>query len=92
MARRLYVGNISYKTTEELLKESFEKDGRSVVDCKIITDRETGRSRGFGFIEFSSEEEAKSAIEAMNGTELDGRELRVSLAHEKKSKDRDRRW
>ena len=68
MGKRLYVGNLSYDTTEDSLRTAFEADGRSVTDILIMTDRETGRPRGFGFVEMSSDSEAQAAIEAMNGT------------------------
>jgi RNA recognition motif-containing protein len=80
---RLYVGNLSFKTMESTLRAAFETDGRKVVDVKIITDRETGQSRGFGFVEFASGEEANAAIAAMDGQDLDGRALRVNLAQER---------
>jgi RNA recognition motif-containing protein len=80
---RLYVGNLSFKTLEANLRAAFEQGGRKVVDCKIITDRETGQSRGFGFVEFGSAEEAQAAISAMDGQELDGRRLRVNLAQDR---------
>jgi RNA recognition motif-containing protein len=80
---RLYVGNLSFKTMESTLRAAFEAAGGKVVDVKIITDRETGQSRGFGFVEFSSTEEANAAISAMDGQELDGRRLRVNLAQER---------
>src|SRR5688572_8011079 len=80
---RLYVGNLSFKTVEASLRAAFEGDGRKVVDCKIITDRETGQSRGFGFVEFGSADEANAAISAMDGQELDGRRLRVNLAQDR---------
>jgi RNA recognition motif-containing protein len=80
---RLYVGNLSFKTMESTLRAAFETDGRKVVDVKIITDRETGQSRGFGFVEFASGEEANAAISAMDGQDLDGRALRVNLAQER---------
>jgi RNA recognition motif-containing protein len=80
---RLYVGNLSFKTMESTLRAAFETDGRKVVDVKIITDRETGQSRGFGFVEFATGEEANAAISAMDGQDLDGRALRVNLAQER---------
>jgi RNA recognition motif-containing protein len=80
---RLYVGNLSFRTVEAALREAFEQDGRKVTDVKIITDRETGQSRGFGFVEFGTSEEANAAISAMDGQELDGRRLRVNLAQER---------
>ena len=84
MGKRLFVGNLSYQTTEDSLQTAFEQDGRQVVSTSIITDRDTGRSRGFGFVEFASDNEAQEAMAAMNGYELDGRTLRVNEAEEKR--------
>jgi hypothetical protein len=83
MGKRLYVGNLSYDTTEDALTEAFEQGGRSVASCRIMTDRDTGRSRGFAFVEMSNDADATAAIEAMNGYELDGRPLRVNEAVER---------
>ncbi len=76
---KLYVGNLSFKTTEETLRTEFGRYG-VVKFADIIVDRETGRSKGFGFVEMPNEEEAKKAIEAWNDKELDGRPLRVNEA------------
>ena len=75
----IYVGNLSYETTEENLKEAFEVFGE-VKTVKIIKDNYTGRSKGFGFVEMPSKDEARSAIEALNGKDLKGRSLNVSEA------------
>ena len=75
----LYVGNLSFQTTEQDLRAEFETYG-NVSNCKIITDRETGRSRGFGFVEMDDDEEARAAIEALNGKPIDGRNLKVNEA------------
>ncbi len=83
MGNRLYVGNLSYHTTESHLREAFEADGREVSDVTIITDRETGRSRGFAFVEMGNSEHAQAAIGALDGTDLDGRTLKVSEARER---------
>ena len=80
MGQRLYVGNLSFQTEENGLTDAFAADGRQVASVTIMTDRETGRSRGFGFVEMASEDDAKKAIEAMDGQELDGRALRVNEA------------
>ncbi|MDA1194479.1 MAG: RNA-binding protein, partial [Planctomycetota bacterium] len=72
MSNRLYVGNLSWNVRDDDLREVFEQDGRQVVDARVITDRETGRSRGFGFVEFASSEEARAAITALDGHVLDG--------------------
>ncbi len=80
MGRKLYVGNLNFNTTAEALRAAFEADGRQVADVAIITDRETGRPRGFAFVEMGSDEDAESAIAALNGHELDGRPLKVNEA------------
>lgn len=82
MAKELYVGNISWDTTQERLKAHFEQVG-AVIDAKILTDRETGRSRGFGFVTLGSDEEAQEAINSLDGVELDDRPLRVNEARGK---------
>lgn len=84
---KLFIGNIAYATTEEALRAFFEEFGplRSV---KIATDRETGRSRGFGFIEIDDDEQAKAAIEALNGQTLEGKALNVSEARPREDKPR----
>lgn len=79
MAKKLYVGGLSYNTTEETLKDYFSKVG-TVESAVIITDRMSGRSKGFGFVEMASEEDAQKAIESLNGQELDGRALRIDEA------------
>jgi len=80
---RLYVGNLSYQTTQDSLRAAFEQDGRKVVEVKIVTDRDTGQPRGFAFVEMSSPAEAQAAIAAMDGQQLDGRTLRVNEAQER---------
>jgi RNA recognition motif-containing protein len=80
MSKRLFVGNLNYDTTEDDLIEAFEQDGRKVASARVMTDRDTGRSRGFAFVEMETEEDAQAAIEAMNGTDLGGRALRVNEA------------
>jgi len=79
MAKNIYVGNLSWGTSEELLRQTFEEYGE-VLSARIITDRDTGRSRGFGFVEMEAEDEANAAIEALNGQMLDGRPLTVNEA------------
>ncbi|MEM7175383.1 MAG: RNA-binding protein [Chlamydiota bacterium] len=83
---KLFVGNIPFSMTEEELKEIFEKCG-SLVSCKLIVDFETGRSRGFGFIEYSSEEDAQKAIAEINDQEFKGKKLVVNQARSKEKKD-----
>ena len=79
MAKKLYVGGLSYDTTEDGLKDAFAKAG-TVDSAVIITDKMSGRSKGFGFVEMSSDEEATKAMEMWNGKELDGRTLTVNEA------------
>ncbi len=79
---RIYVGNLSLQTTDESLHEYFAKHG-TVNSVSIITDRVTGRSRGFGFVEMADDAQAKAAMDAVNGQELDGRSLKVSEARER---------
>ena len=76
---KLFVGGISWNTSEEGLKEYFSQIGE-VEEVKIITDRMTGRSKGFGFVTFKNEEDAKKAIETLDGKELDGRSLKIAKA------------
>jgi RNA recognition motif-containing protein len=85
MGKRLYVGNLSYDSTEDSIRQAFSQDGRTVTDVFIMTDRDTGRPRGFGFVEMASDAEAQAAIEAMDGADLDGRSLRVNEARERPS-------
>lgn len=80
---KLYVGNLSYQTNDETLRAVFEEDGREVLKVAIITDRETGQSRGFAFVEMGSPAEGQAAIEACDGRDVDGRRLRVSEARER---------
>jgi RNA recognition motif-containing protein len=82
MGRRLYVGNLSYNTTELSLREAFGQVG-TVSEAKIVMDRETGRPRGFGFVEMSSDQEAQEAIQQLNGRDLDGRAINVNEAQER---------
>ena len=79
MEKKLYVGGISYQTSEDGLRDHFSEAG-SVESAIIISDRDTGRSKGFGFVEMSNEEEAQKAIDMFNGNELDGRALTVNIA------------
>ncbi|MCC6320844.1 MAG: RNA-binding protein [Phycisphaerales bacterium] len=79
---KLYVGNLSFSTTEAALREAFEAFG-TVSSAQLVMDRETGRPRGFGFVEMSDDGQAKAAIEGMNGKKLDGRDLTVNEARPK---------
>ena len=82
MSHKIYVGNLSYNTSEEDLKARCEAFG-PVVSCRIITDRDTGRSKGFGFVEFETAEAMQKAIEELNDQEVDGRNLRVNEAEDR---------
>ena len=85
MAKKIYVGNLNYATTEDQLSQLFAQYG-PVVSSAIITDRYTGRSRGFGFIEMEEDDAAEAAISALDGSEFDGRNLRVNEANSKPKK------
>jgi RNA recognition motif-containing protein len=82
MSNKLFVGGLAWATSDDGLREAFEAFGE-VSDAKVITDRETGRSRGFGFVTFANGDDAKAAMEAMDGSELDGRRLNVNEARER---------
>ena len=82
MGRKLYVGNLPYSATEETLRETFSKCG-DVDSTTMITDRDTGQSKGFGFVEMSRDSEAQKAIQELNGSTLDGREIKVNEAKPK---------
>jgi cold-inducible RNA-binding protein len=79
MMLKLYVGNLSFKTTEDQLRQAFEAHGQ-VSSATVVMDRDTGRPRGFGFVEMPNDDEARAAIEALNGKPLDGRDLTVNEA------------
>ena len=82
MAKKLFVGGLSWDTTDEGLLQAFAPCGE-ITEAKVITDRGTGRSRGFGFVTFAQNEDAKSAISKMDGTSLDGKTIKVNEAQEK---------
>jgi RNA recognition motif-containing protein len=86
MAKKIYVGNLSYGTTEDSLRSLFSAHGE-VESVAVIVDRDSGRSKGFGFIEMRDEDAAKAAISALDGQELDGRRIRVNEANEKPRRD-----
>jgi len=83
MGNRLYVGNLAFHTTEDALLRTFAAFG-DVVEAKLVIDRETGRSRGFGFVAMASADDAQRAINELNGADLDGRALRVNEAEDRK--------
>ena len=87
MAKKLYVGGLSYDTTEDTLEKTFSEAG-TVESAVIINDRDSGRSKGFGFVEMSTDEEAKKAIETLNDKELDGRTIIVNEARPQESRSR----
>ncbi|MBN4049458.1 RNA-binding protein [bacterium AH-315-N03] len=82
MSNKLFVGSLSWNTDDHGLQAAFERFGE-ITDSKVISDRETGRSRGFGFVTFADPNAAQKAIQEMNGAELDGRTLNVDLAQER---------
>ena len=83
MGTRLYVGNLSYNVTEPELREAFGEGGRNVVEVKIVMDRESGRPRGFAFVEMGSADDAAAVIESLNGRSIQGRPINVSEARER---------
>jgi RNA recognition motif-containing protein len=87
MAKKLYVGNLSYDTTEEMLRTAFAEVGE-VESATVITDRGSGRSKGFGFVEMTTEEAAAEAISRLNGQMLDGREMNVAEARPRDDRPR----
>ena len=87
MSKKLYVGGLSYSTTDDSLKQHFSQAG-TVESATVITDRMTGRSKGFGFVEMSTDEEAQKAIEMFNGQEFEGRTITVSEARPKEDRPR----
>ena len=92
MAKKMYVGNLSYSANEEELRRIFEEHG-TVVSAQVIMDRETGRSKGFAFVEMSSDQEAQAAISALDGKEIGGRVLKVNEARPREDRGgRRRRW
>jgi cold-inducible RNA-binding protein len=87
MNNKLYVGNLSYSTGEARLREAFEPFG-ALVSVSIITDRMTGQPRGFGFVEYESADDAKRAVDSLNGQQVDGRTLNVNVARERSASPR----
>lgn len=87
MATKLFVGSLAWATNDDALKKFFESAG-TVASANVIVDRDTNRSRGFGFVEMSSDEEAKKAVEELNGKDLDGRAIVVSEARAREERPR----
>jgi len=83
MGNRIYVGNLPFSADESTVKSLFEQNDRSVTEVKLITDRDTGRPRGFGFVEMANSEDADKAISELNGYTMDGRALTVNEARER---------
>ncbi len=87
----MYVSNLSFHTGEDELRKMFEEFG-AVSSAKVITDRETGRSRGFGFVEMGADEEANAAIKTLHNKEVEGRAMSVTIAREKTARPDNKRW
>jgi RNA recognition motif-containing protein len=87
MATKLFIGSLAWATTDDSLKDFFSQAG-TVVSANVIMDRETNRSKGFGFVEMSSDEEAKKAVDELNGKDLDGRPIVVSEARPREDRPR----
>jgi len=87
MSKKLFVGSLSWNTDDSALREAFAPHGE-ITEATVISDRDSGRSRGFGFVTFADDESADKAMAALNGTELDGRTIKVDVAQAKK-RDRD---
>lgn len=87
MSQNLFIGSLAYATTDDTLKAFFETIGE-VNSARVVTDRDTGRSKGFGFVEFANEANNQKAVDELNGKELDGRAINVSLARPKEDRPR----
>lgn len=84
-SQNLFIGSLAYATTDDTLKAHFEQIG-PVASARVITDRESGRSKGFGFVEFENDDDNQKAVDQLNGKELDGRAINVSLARPKEDR------
>ena len=91
MSQNLFVGNLSYDTTEETLRTLFAEFGQ-IESARLITDRYTGRSKGFAFVEMSTEQAAEEAIGGLNSRQVDGRDIKVEKANSRPERDRKPRW
>jgi RNA recognition motif-containing protein len=91
MTQNLFVGNLSYETTEDTLRTLFAEFGQ-IESARLITDRYTGRSKGFAFVEMSTEQAAEEAIGGLNSKQVDGREIKVEKANSRPKRDRSPRW
>jgi len=91
MTQNLFVGNLSYDTTEDTLRTLFAEFGQ-IESARLITDRYTGRSKGFAFVEMSTEQAAEEAIGELNSKQVDGREIKVEKANPRPERDRGPRW
>lgn len=83
MTQKLYVGNLSFQSTEDDIRNYFEENAGPTSEVKLIMDRETGRSRGFAFVTFENDEDAQKAVAELNDQEMDGRRLKINEAHER---------
>ncbi|MBI4433193.1 RNA-binding protein [Candidatus Uhrbacteria bacterium] len=86
MATRLYIGNLAYSTGDEELRDAFAQSGSSLISAQVVMDKFTGRSRGFGFVEYERDEDAQAAISMWDGKDLGGRPLRVNVARPKEER------
>jgi len=91
MSNKLFVGGLAWATDDQRLGDAFAEYG-DVTEAKVILDRDTGRSRGFGFVTFTNGDDAKAAIDALDGSSLDGRNIRVNVAEDKRRAPRRDRW
>ena len=93
MSKKLFVGSLSWDTTSESLRNAFAACGE-VTEAKVVTDRDTGRSRGFGFVTYQNEQDAQRAIETLDNSSLDGRSIRVDRANDRRSNNQrsHRQW